>query len=121
MKNSASTTIVEIDATGQSIGRLASAISTVLQGKNDPSYTAHNDMGGSVRVRNAAKMKLTGKKLEQKKFYHYSGYPGGLRTDALKDIMAKDASNALSRAVWDMLPKNRLRKDRFKRFTVLND
>lgn len=112
---------IEIDATGQSIGRLASAISKILQGKTMASYVPNVDMGGTVIVRNAAKMKITGKKLMQKNFYHYSGYPGGLTTTKLRDVMQKDAGDALGRAVWDMLPKNRMRKDRFKRFTVRND
>jgi large subunit ribosomal protein L13 len=110
-----------LDATGQSIGRLASVVSKLLQGKHKPTYAPNVDMGDFVEVKNAGKVKVTGAKIDQKAYYKYSGYPGGLKVKQLKEVMAKDPSEALLRAVYDMLPKNRLRKERFKRFKVTND
>ena len=80
MKNITRNTI-ELDATGVSIGRLATKIAQILIGKHKASYEAHIDLGDRVVVSNAAKVKITGKKLEQKHFYQYSGYPGGMRAD----------------------------------------
>lgn len=110
----------ELDATGQSIGRLASEIAVILQGKDKPQYAPHTDIGDKVEVRNAAKVKITGKKLENKIYYSYSGYPGGLKSKQLKTVMAKDPSEAVRRAVKNMLPKNRLQKERMKRLTIHN-
>lgn len=111
---------VQIDAAGQSAGRLASTIARVLQGKHTPAYEPHVDHGDFVEVKNAAKMKVTGKKMDQKRYYQYSGYPGGMKATQLKTVMAKDPGEVIRRAVWSMLPKNRLRKDRMKRLTVHN-
>lgn len=110
----------ELDATGQSIGRLASEIAVILQGKDKPQYAPHTDIGDKVEVRNAAKVKITGNKLENKVYYSYSGYPGGLKSKQLKTVMAKDPSEAVRRAVKNMLPKNRLQKERMKRLTIHN-
>ncbi len=110
-----------IDAAGKSIGRLASDIARILQGKHRASYTPHIDAGDRVEVRNCAKVKITGKKLSQKIYYHYSGYPGGMKTRQLQTVMAKDPSDALRRAVRNMLPKNRLQKERLKRLKLHND
>lgn len=112
---------ISLDATDQSIGRLASQISKILQGKHRASYETQNDNGDFVEVRNAAKLKITGNKMEQKNFYSYSGYPGGIKTKQLKNIMATNPADALERAVYDMLPKNRLRTERSKRLKVKND
>lgn len=112
---------IQLDATDQSVGRLASQISKILQGKTKATYEPQNDHGDFVEVRNAAKMKITGNKMEQKNFYSYSGYPGGLKTKQLKHIMATNPADALERAVYDMMPKNRLRVQRSKRLTVKND
>lgn len=113
--------IVIFDAEGQSIGRVATGIARVLMGKHKPTYEANRDHGDNVEVRNAAKVKLTGHKIEQKEYYRYSGYPGGLKTKTLKTIMAKDPADAIRRAVSRMLPKNRLRIARMKRLKVRND
>lgn len=110
-----------IDATGQSVGRLATQIATLLQGKHRVDYVPHIDLGDIIEVRNAAKVKITGQKLEGKFFYAYSGYPGGMRKTQLKDVMAKNPAEALTHAVYSMLPKNKLRKDRLKRLKVHND
>ena len=111
---------VEIDAANQSIGRLATRIAQVLQGKHSPAFANHLDNGDFVIVTNAAKVKVTGRKLEQKQYYRYSGYPGGLRATQLATVMAKNPSKALISAVSRMLPKNRLRTPRLKRLTVHN-
>jgi large subunit ribosomal protein L13 len=110
----------EIDATNESIGRLATRIAYALQGKHHASYVPHIDSGDFVVVKNMAKVKITGRKLDQKKYYKYSGYPGGLRSTLLSVVMAKDPSRALKNAVSRMLPKNRLRTPRLKRLTVHN-
>ena len=110
-----------IDASGQSVGRLASEIAKILQGKHKATYQPNIDMGDFVEVRHAAQVRITGNKLTGKTYYHYSGYPGGLKRTALKEVFAKDPAEALRRAVRNMLPKNRLRADRMKRLTVHND
>jgi large subunit ribosomal protein L13 len=112
---------VKLDAAGQAVGRLASQIAMILQGKHKATYLPHLDMGDFVEVRNASKVKLTGKKLDQKTYYHYSGYPGGMKTKKLQTVMAKNPAEALMRAVRNMLPKNRLQKPRLKRLKVHND
>ncbi|MFH1047774.1 MAG: 50S ribosomal protein L13 [Patescibacteria group bacterium] len=111
----------KIDAEGQSIGRIASQAATILIGKHKPTYEPNRDMGDVVEIRNAAKVHVTGKKLEQKVYYHYSGYPGGMKERQLKQIMAKDPADAIRRAVKNMLPKNRLQNGRMKRLKVYND
>ncbi len=110
----------QIDADGLVIGRLASKVAMILMGKNRVDYTPNSDMGDLVKVSNAAKMRATGKKMSQKLYRHYSGYPGGLKERQLKDVMARDASEALRQAVMRMLPKNRLRKAMIKRLTIIN-
>lgn len=110
----------KIDATDQVLGRLATSIVLVLRGKNKATFQPHIDAGDFVNVTNAAKLKLTGKKLDQKQYYHYSGYPGGLRTKKLSVVMVKDPAWALRAAVWNMLPKNKLRNNMIKRLKISN-
>ncbi len=112
---------VKIDAEGQSIGRVASQAAKLLQGKHKPTYEAHIDAGDVVEVRNAAKVRITGNKMEGTVFYAYSGYPGGMKKTQLKTVMAKNPAEAIEHAVYSMLPKNRQRKDRMKRLKVHND
>lgn len=108
-----------LDATGQALGRLASDIVVLLRGKNKPEFEPNIDGGGFVTVENIKKLKVTGKKMDQKKYYHYSGYPGGLKETTLKELVAKKGmGEALRRAVWNMLPKNKLRSEMIKRLTV---
>lgn len=109
-----------IDAAGKTPGRLATGIAKLLIGKHKPTYLPNVDAGDIVEVTNAAKMVITGKKLEQKNYYHHTMHPGGLRTTSLKSVMAKDPGDALRRAVSRMLPKNRLRTDRLKRLSIKN-
>lgn len=111
----------ELDAAGQSVGRLASQIAILLQGKHKPDYEPHYDKGDTVEVKNAGQMKITGNKFDTKKYYRYSGYPGGLKEKTLKVVFDKDPGEVLRRAVKNMLPKNRLQKERMKRLMVHND
>ena len=104
---------VELDAAGQSGGRLATQI-----GQHKASYTPNVDAGYSVRVKNASKLVLTGNKTESKLYYHYSQYPGGMKTRSAKILMVKDPGKVLRYAVDRMLPKNTLRARRIKRLTI---
>jgi len=110
--------IKTIDATGQAIGRLATEIATALRGKDQPEYVPHIDAGAVVRVNNIAQAKFTGKKLEQKNYYHYSGYPGGLKTKKMGNVFAEKPAEVLYRAVKQMLPANRLRNNMLKRLII---
>jgi len=110
----------KIDATGQVLGRLATQIATLLRGKNKPEFQPYLDGGDNVIISNAAKIKVTGKKLEQKKYYRYSGYPGGLKEKKMGEVFAKDPAEVLTRAVWNMLPKNKLRAQMIKRLKINN-
>lgn len=112
--------IQTIDAEGYAPGRLASRIAKILIGKNKPSYTPNIDSGDHVQVLNASKMRLTGKKIDQKVYYRHTTYGQGLRVTPLKAIWSKDPSDVLRRAVSRMLPKNKLRTPRMKRLTVKN-
>jgi large subunit ribosomal protein L13 len=97
-----------IDAEGQVLGRLASAVATRLRGKDKPTFAPHMDGGDFVVVVNAAKVRVTGRKLEQKLYYRHSGYPGGLRATPLGEMLAKRPERAIELAVRGMLPKNAL-------------
>lgn len=110
----------EIDATGKVLGRLATEIAIVLRGKNKPTFQPHLDEGDNVIVTNASKIKITGKKLEQKVYYRYSGYPGGLKEKKMIEIFKKNPGEVLQKAVYNMLPKNRLRDRMFKRLKISN-
>lgn len=111
---------IKIDAEGKVLGRLASEIAKILIGKHRAGYRPNVDSGDFVIVKNAAKIKLTGKKMEQKVYHHYSGYPGGMKTRKLSEIMGKDPGDALRRAVRNMLPKNKLQALRIRRLTIHN-
>lgn len=108
----------KIDATNKSAGRLASQIAIILRGKNKPEYEPHIDMGDIVEVENIDKLKFTGKKLEQKTYYHYSGYQGGLKKTKLKDLYASKPSEVFKKAVRDMLPPTKLRNNMLKRLAI---
>lgn len=109
----------EIDAAGKVVGRLATEIARILIGKHRASYTPNIDAGDIVRVKNAHKLVLTGAKLESKKYFHYSGYPGGMKERKASDLMVKDPGRVLRSAVDRMLPKNTLRPRRLKRLTII--
>lgn len=107
-----------IDATGVSLGRLATQAALILQGKNRADYQPQVDNTDSVVVFNTDAMQITGDKLNQKKYYHFSGYPGGITERPLKKLMKEDSTEVVRKAVYGMLPANRLRKDRLKRLTL---
>ena len=104
-----------VDAAGIPLGRVASQVAAVLRGKNKPIYTPHVDTGDFVIVLNTDKMILTGNKLEDKKYYRHSGFPGGLKEVKYKDLMENRSDFALEKAVKGMLPKNSLGKKMFKK------
>ncbi len=108
----------EIDASGVVLGRLATRVSTLLRGKHKVSYQPHIDGGDFVVVAHASQMKITGLKQEQKKYYHYSGYPGGMKVKQMGHLMEKNPSDVLRRAVYQMLPPTRLRKGMMNRLTI---
>lgn len=107
-----------VDADGQNLGRLAALIATRLMGKHKPQYSPHLDMGDNLVVINAAKVAITGNKLEDKKYYRHSGYPGGIKETSLREVMEQHPERALEHAVRGMLPKNRLNDDRMARLKV---
>ena len=107
----------KIDAKEQIAGRLASQVATILIGKNKVDYTPRIDSGDYIEIANVDKIKFSGKKLEQKKYYKHTGYIGNLKTTALKDWLAKKPDRLFQRMVRNMLPDNRLRSDRLKRLT----
>lgn len=109
----------KIDATDKSLGRLASEIARLLRGKHKPSFVYNVDNGDFVNVANVKFMKITGNKLEGKKYFSFSGYPGGLKAKQMKEIFEKDPGEVLRRAVFGMLPKNKLRSEMIKRLRIM--
>ena len=99
-----------VDAEGQTLGRLAAEVAKVLRGKNKPEFTPHIDTGDNVIVINAEKIKVTGKKLDQKVYYHHSDYVGGMKETTLREMMAKKPEQVIELAVKGMLPKGPLIK-----------
>ncbi len=97
-----------VDATDQVLGRLATQIATVLRGKHKPQFTPHVDTGDFVVVVNADKVRLTGNKLADKKYYRHSGYLGHLKVQSAGEVLENDAERVFQQAVWGMLPKNKL-------------
>ncbi len=107
-----------VDASGQILGRLAAKVATLLMGKHKPAYTPGVDMGDFVVVINAARIRVTGRKLDDKKYYRHSGYPGGIHETTLKDMLRQHPERAIELAVKGMLPKNRLGRKLLKRLKV---
>ena len=110
-----------VDADGQTLGRLASEVAKVLRGKNKPVYTPHIDTGDYVIIINAEKVAVTGKKLDQKVYYHHSDYVGGMKETTLKEMMAKKPEKVLELAVKGMLPKGPLGRQMFRKLHVYKD
>lgn len=110
-----------LDARNKILGRFASRVARILIGKDKPTYTPHVDQGDFVIVINADKIKVTGKKLENKIYYHHTFYPGGLKQKRLKDMLAQKPERVIELAVKRMLPKNRLQALRMKRLKVYTD
>lgn len=107
-----------VDASGQVLGRLATQIVVLLRGKQKPDFAPYKDIGDFVVVKNVEKIKLTGRKKEQKKYYHHTGFLGGLKEVSLEKIFKRDPGEILKRAVYGMLPKNKLRAKQIKRLKI---
>ena len=107
-----------VDADGAVLGRLASQIAARIRGKYNPSYTPHADTGDSVIVINAEKVKLTGRKMDQKTYYRHSGYVGGIKSITARKLLEKRPEDVIRNAVKGMLPKNRLGRQLFKKLKV---
>ncbi|MBR3305641.1 MAG: 50S ribosomal protein L13 [Lachnospiraceae bacterium] len=107
-----------VDASGCTLGRLSSEIAKVLRGKNKPCFTPHVDTGDYVIVVNAEKIRVTGKKLDQKKYYQHSDYVGGMKEFSLKEKLAKKPEEVIELAVKGMLPKGPLGREMYKKLFV---
>jgi large subunit ribosomal protein L13 len=107
-----------VDATGQTLGRLATEVATVLRGKHKPTYTPHVDCGDYVIIINAEKIVLTGNKWDDKKYYTHSNYPGGLKEKTAKVLMAEKPTRIVELAIKGMLPKGKLGNQMYKKLFV---
>ena len=107
-----------VDATDKVLGRLATEIATRLRGKHKPEYTPHVDTGDHIVIVNAEKIRVTGDKINQKKYYRHSGYPGGIKETVLSDELENTPERVIARAVKGMLPKNKLGARMLKRMKV---
>ncbi|MCC6216026.1 MAG: 50S ribosomal protein L13 [Polyangiaceae bacterium] len=107
-----------IDAQGKPLGRVATRVASVLRGKHKPTYTPHVDTGDFVIVVNAGKVAVTGTKADDKAYYRHSGYPGGIRREAFRHLVARDASRPIELAVKGMLPKNVLGRQMLTKLKV---
>jgi len=110
-----------IDAKDQILGRLATRIADLLRGKGNPQFAYNLDAGDNVVVINANQIKVTGKKMDDKIYYHYSGYPGGMSQKTLREAMEKDPTWPIKNAVYGMLPKNKLRNIFIKKLKIFKD
>jgi large subunit ribosomal protein L13 len=108
---------IQLDATGKILGRFATEIAKLLMGKHKVNYTPHLDNGDIVVISNAGKIRMTGKKMEQRRFYDHSGYPGGLKIKKMTETFSKSPEYVIKRTVNRMLPKNKLRPNMLKRLT----
>ena len=107
-----------VDAEGQTLGRLASEVAKVLRGKNKPIYTPHIDTGDYVIIVNADKIRVSGNKMNDKVYYHHSGYVGGIKSSTLKEKMEKNPTFAVEHAIKGMLPKGPLGREMYKKLFV---
>ncbi len=107
-----------VDAEGKVLGRLAAEIATIIRGKHKPQFTPHMDTGDFVVVINAEKVKLTGKKREQKTYYWHTSHPGGLRKQTVDRLLEKKPEEVIRRAVWGMMPKNALGRNQMKKLKI---
>ena len=107
-----------LDAKGQTLGRIATKIASVLRGKHKPTYTPNVDMGDFVVVINASEVELTGKKLDDKVYHRHTNYPGGIKTHTAKQLVENDPDRAIRTAVWGMLPKGPLGRRIIKKLKV---
>jgi len=97
-----------VDADGQTLGRLATQVAMILRGKHRPTFTPHVDTGDHVIIINAEKIHLTGKKLQDKKYYRHSGYPGGIKSVTAGEVLNRHPERVIKAAVWGMIPHNKL-------------
>jgi large subunit ribosomal protein L13 len=107
-----------VDASGKTLGRLATQIADALRGKRKPDYTPHVDVGDFVIVVNAERISVSGKKREEKRYYRHSGYPGGLRSRTLGEMLERRPEEVIRRAVKGMLPRNRLGRAQLRKLKV---
>jgi len=107
-----------IDASGKPLGRLATEAARILRGKHKPDFTPHVDTGDHVIIINAAKVRLNGKKLDQKHYIYHTGYPGGIKSMAYRTLLRTKPEKAVQLAVWGMIPHNRLGRQAFKKLKV---
>lgn len=107
-----------IDGEGKTVGRLSTKIASILRGKDKPQFTPHADIGDFIIVVNADKVKFTGKKWEQKKYYWHTGYPGGIKSITADDLAKKKPGEIIRKAVWGMLPKNKMQDKLISRLKV---
>ena len=107
-----------VDATGKTLGRLATEIANVLRGKRKPEYTPHCDVGDFVIVVNAEKVAVTGNKRQEKRYYRHSGYPGGLRSRTFEEMIERRPEEVLRLAVKGMLPRNRLGRQQLRKLKI---
>lgn len=107
-----------VDADGQILGRFASEVASILRGKNKPIFTPHMDVGDYVIIINAGRIRVTGKKAKTKKYYRHTGYPGGLRSDNYSDLIKSNPAKILEKAIWGMLPHNKLGKKIYKKLKI---
>ncbi len=107
-----------IDADGKTLGRLATEVATLLRGKRKPEFVPFIDCGDFVVVINAEKINVTGKKIEQKKYYSHSGFPGGLKVETLKELLETQPEEVVRKAVWGMIPKGKLGRAVYKKLKV---
>jgi large subunit ribosomal protein L13 len=107
-----------VDAEGKHLGRLATEIVRVLRGKNKPQYTPHVDVGDFVVVVNADRVAVTGRKAEQKVYRRHSGYPGGMKETSYEQMLAREPTEVLRKAVYGMMPKTRLARKQFKKLKI---
>lgn len=109
---------IVIDATDKAVGRIATEAAMALRGKTKPTFAPNIDAGDFVTIENAGKVKFTGRKFVQKDYYRHTLYPGGLKITSLKRLFEKDPTKVIEKAVYGMLPKNRLRNGMMKRLTI---
>jgi len=119
-KSKAEIKTYEFDASDKILGRLSTEVATILRGKNKPTFVPYKAMGDKVIIANASKVKITGAKLTGKIYYKHSGYPGHLKSQNLAEKMSKNPAEVLKRAIYGMLPKNKLRNIWMKNLTIYN-
>jgi len=107
-----------VNAEGRILGRMATEVADLIRGKRKPQFTSHLDTGDFVVVINAEKIKVTGRKLDQKKYYTHSLYPGGIKEESLKDLLARKPEEVIKKAVWGMIPKGKLGRALYKKLKV---